>query len=395
MARPRRPRRRARRARPSRRRRRRAGTDAVDAPRRRPPTRAADDRRADTTDAAARPPTAPTTPPPTTVPPPPPVPASIEPIAAARRARSPPSAPAAAPRRRGSSSACSTSASGSPAPTGQYGLTTRQAVMAFQKYVGLPADGDVDDDTAAAPLQRHRAGPRATPTPARWSRSTRRASCCSSSSTGARSGSSTPRRATARRTRRRTRTRPARLVKGVSLTPDGLHKVNRERPEGWWEGDLGQIYRPKYFVGGVAVHGSNSVPELPGVARLRPGHRAGDGLHLGDRPDADEHPRLGPRRTSRSERPAAGRVPSTDTERVVGDGEAAAGLEVEAPAVQRARQRAVRRPRRTPPGRRCGAGSGAGRSSRRARCRARSPSAGRAGARPRPRCGASARPTAT
>ena len=49
----------------------------------------------------------------------------------------------------------------------------------------------------------------------------------------------------------------------MSLTPDGLHQVNRERPEGWWEGDLGQIYRPKYFVGGVAVHGSNSVPNYP------------------------------------------------------------------------------------------------------------------------------------
>ena len=44
---------------------------------------------------------------------------------------------------------------------------------------------------------------------------------------------------------------------------DGLHDVYRERPEGWWEGDLGQIYRPKYFVGGVAVHGSNSVPNYP------------------------------------------------------------------------------------------------------------------------------------
>ena len=56
---------------------------------------------------------------------------------------------------------------------------------------------------------------------------------------------------------------PGTLVEGVSLTPDGFHRVERERPEGWWEGDLGQIYRPKYFVGGVAVHGSNSVPNYP------------------------------------------------------------------------------------------------------------------------------------
>ncbi len=56
---------------------------------------------------------------------------------------------------------------------------------------------------------------------------------------------------------------PGEVITGVSLTPSGLHKVNRERPEGWWEGDLGEIYRPKYFRGGVAVHGSNSIPNYP------------------------------------------------------------------------------------------------------------------------------------
>ena len=56
---------------------------------------------------------------------------------------------------------------------------------------------------------------------------------------------------------------PGEVITGVSLTPDGLHEVTRERPEGWWEGDLGEIYRPKYFVGGVAVHGSNSIPNYP------------------------------------------------------------------------------------------------------------------------------------
>ena len=85
-------------------------------------------------------------------------------------------------------------------------------------------------------------------------------------------------------------------VVGDSVTPVGLHNVNRERPQGWWEGDLGRIYRPKYFVGGVAVHGSNSVPNYPashGCVRVTV---PGDGLHLGCRPDADEHPGLGPRR---------------------------------------------------------------------------------------------------
>ena len=40
-------------------------------------------------------------------------------------------------------------------------------------------------------------------------------------------------------------------------------RINRERPDGWWVGDLGQIYRPKYFIGGVAIHGSLSVPAYP------------------------------------------------------------------------------------------------------------------------------------
>jgi lipoprotein-anchoring transpeptidase ErfK/SrfK len=56
---------------------------------------------------------------------------------------------------------------------------------------------------------------------------------------------------------------PGEEVHGVALTPDGLHSFYREKPEGWWEGDLGQLYRPKYLVGGVAVHGSNSVPNYP------------------------------------------------------------------------------------------------------------------------------------
>jgi lipoprotein-anchoring transpeptidase ErfK/SrfK len=53
---------------------------------------------------------------------------------------------------------------------------------------------------------------------------------------------------------------PGERQTGDSITRVGLHDVYRERPEGWWEGDLGEIYRPKYFSGGQAVHGSNSIP---------------------------------------------------------------------------------------------------------------------------------------
>ena len=37
----------------------------------------------------------------------------------------------------------------------------------------------------------------------------------------------------------------------------------RNSAEGWWEGELGELYRPKYFRGGIAVHGSNSIPNYP------------------------------------------------------------------------------------------------------------------------------------
>jgi hypothetical protein len=40
---------------------------------------------------------------------------------------------------------------------------------------------------------------------------------------------------------------PGVMIKGTAVTPVGSFKINRERPDGWWIGDLGQIYRPKYF----------------------------------------------------------------------------------------------------------------------------------------------------
>jgi lipoprotein-anchoring transpeptidase ErfK/SrfK len=64
---------------------------------------------------------------------------------------------------------------------------------------------------------------------------------------------------------------PTKIETGDAVTPEGLFKTTRERPEGWWDGDLGQIYRPKYFVGGIAVHGMTSVPNHPashGCVRL-------------------------------------------------------------------------------------------------------------------------------
>jgi peptidoglycan hydrolase-like protein with peptidoglycan-binding domain len=145
---------------------------------------------------------------------------------------------------------------------GNYGLTTRQAVMAFQKYLGIDASGEVDANTAslltALTLRPYGRADSGTLVEIDKTRQLLffvidgRVQWVFNTSTG-----------NGQPYLEEDQNSPGTLVEGVSLTPDGFHRVEREKPEGWWEGDLGQIYRPKYFVGGVAVHGSNSVPNYP------------------------------------------------------------------------------------------------------------------------------------
>jgi lipoprotein-anchoring transpeptidase ErfK/SrfK len=56
----------------------------------------------------------------------------------------------------------------------------------------------------------------------------------------------------------------------VATTPTGRFAINRE-VDGLREAPLGTLYRPKYFVGGIAIHGSGSIPATPashGCARV-------------------------------------------------------------------------------------------------------------------------------
>jgi len=152
---------------------------------------------------------------------------------------------------------------------GQYGLSTRQAVMAFQKYVGLPPAGDVDDWTAAA-LTDAKVRANATAIDGNlveidktkqllflvedgftiWIFNTSTGSGKHYIETNLNDG--TP-------------------EEGDAITDSGVFRVYREKPEGWWDGDLGKIYRPKYFNGGMAIHGMNTVPGHPvshGCVRL-------------------------------------------------------------------------------------------------------------------------------
>ncbi len=143
---------------------------------------------------------------------------------------------------------------------GNYGLTTKQAVMAFQKYLGLDASGAVDDTTAAYltqfSMKAH--GQADTGTLVEVDKARQLLFVVVDGAPlwafNASTGNGLP-------YDEPDKSNPAGPnLTGVALTPDGLWKVNRERPDGWWEGDLGKIYRPKYFHGGIAVHGSNSVP---------------------------------------------------------------------------------------------------------------------------------------
>jgi peptidoglycan hydrolase-like protein with peptidoglycan-binding domain len=48
----------------------------------------------------------------------------------------------------------------------------------------------------------------------------------------------------------------------VAVTPRGRFKISRKIP-GWRKSELGLMYYPSYIVGGIAIHGSKSVPAYP------------------------------------------------------------------------------------------------------------------------------------
>ncbi len=155
---------------------------------------------------------------------------------------------------------------------GQYGLTTRQAVMAFQKYAGLNASGSLDGETAAAlsNMTEQAYGRADAGTMVEIDKARQLIFMIVDGRTQWVFNTSTGSEIAYVETNQKD---PSVVERGDSVTPAGLHRVNRERPQGWWEGDLGRIYRPKYFVGGVAVHGSSSVPNYPashGCVRVTP-----------------------------------------------------------------------------------------------------------------------------
>lgn len=57
----------------------------------------------------------------------------------------------------------------------------------------------------------------------------------------------------------------------TARTPRGTFSIYTSHRSGWQTGPLGRMYRPSYFRGGYAIHGSSSIPPYPashGCARI-------------------------------------------------------------------------------------------------------------------------------
>ena len=145
---------------------------------------------------------------------------------------------------------------------GRFEDTTRQAVMAFQKYYRLKPTGSITPgtayllDTVTAPAVAFSTEG----TLAEVDKQRQLLFLVVDGQTTAVLNAST---GDDREYEEPDANSPGVVIRGVALTPEGEFSINRERPDGWWIGDLGQIYRPKYFIGGVAIHGSTSVPAYP------------------------------------------------------------------------------------------------------------------------------------
>jgi peptidoglycan hydrolase-like protein with peptidoglycan-binding domain len=144
---------------------------------------------------------------------------------------------------------------------GSYGLTTTQAVMAFQKWMGLPATTVVDAATAIA-LNLHTCRPGAGRTGnllevdkgkqiALLVQDGQVRYVFNVSTGNGQSYDEEDQKSAGRR------------VIGLAITPTGTFRTYREHDVARYEGDLGSLYRPKFIVGGVAVHGAPKVPNYP------------------------------------------------------------------------------------------------------------------------------------
>ena len=159
-----------------------------------------------------------------------------------------------------------------PDTNGSYNWETSQAVMAFQKYNGINPSGSADDETVALMnITPYRVLAQA------WDKDMMevdkgkqvlfvvqggRTIWAFNTSTGSGNRYVEP-----------SQQQPGEMVSGTAETPEGVFTVYSEQPNGWWKGELGQLYRPKFFKGGAAIHGAPKVPNFPashGCVRVTP-----------------------------------------------------------------------------------------------------------------------------
>jgi len=146
---------------------------------------------------------------------------------------------------------------------GDFGSTTKQAVMAFQKYVGLEATANVDQATAdALTLATTRAVGQSNE-PGTLVEVDKDKQVLFIMNSGKLLWALNTSTGSGQYFLEMNQKDLVTWETGRSLTPSGHYKINREKSDGWWDGDLGQIYRPKYFNGGIAIHGSGKIPNYP------------------------------------------------------------------------------------------------------------------------------------
>jgi N-acetylmuramoyl-L-alanine amidase len=139
-------------------------------------------------------------------------------------------------------------------PDGKYGTATVQAVTALQKVAGISRDGVVGPKTRAVLDKGVRAQPRSTEGRVVEVDLARQVMLVVDGgqvrfvldvSTGSGQWYDRPQGG-----------------RGHAVTPPGRFTVYRG-VDGWDTSPLGHLYRPRYFNGGIAVHGYPSVPAFP------------------------------------------------------------------------------------------------------------------------------------
>ncbi|MGA7756287.1 MAG: peptidoglycan-binding protein [Ilumatobacteraceae bacterium] len=145
---------------------------------------------------------------------------------------------------------------------GGYGLTTIQAVMAFQKWKGLPATTVVDTATARA-LNTETCRPRPGRTSGTLLEVDKGKQIAYVIQDGEMRYIFNVSTGNGKSYDEEDQKNAGNRVIGVATTPVGTFRTYRQSDVARYEGDLGTLYRPKFIVGGVAVHGARSVPNYP------------------------------------------------------------------------------------------------------------------------------------